>query len=334
MRRIVFAALGILALTGCGNKYVYKQIDNNPDNDWLYEAKVGAFMHFLVDSTNVDLIDKFDVKFLADQLEDAGVKVFELTLGQNSGYYCAPNPVYGEISGYKAGEKTSRRDIPMEMAKELRKRGIDFMLYLPGQAPFWDKQSIDNFGFVPFDRLGSDRDFTEEGVEKWAKVIAWWSQHYGKLVKGWWFDGCRDDMKFAEYASEAYAAAVKSGNPHAIVAFNPGCQPKLIRQTKASDYTAGEVSEGLFEQTAPGRWVDGAQSHILTYLGAWWGGSGYDGCRFSDKEITDWTRKFTSEGGVVIFDVGPNFDEARGPIGRISDCQLAQLKLCVKAAAK
>lgn len=329
---IASVIIGSMVMGGCNSAYTYQQTDNNPDNDWFQEAKVGAFMHFLVDEETADLVDKFDVQFLADQLEEAGVKVFELTLGQNSGYYIAPNPIYDEISGYKPGEKTSKRDIPMEMAKELKKRGIDFMLYLPGQAPFWDKQSIDNFGFVPFDRIGSDRDFTEEGVEKWAKVIAWWSDHYGDLVKGWWFDGCRDDMKFTEEAGTAYATAVKSGNPHAIVAFNPGVEPILRRQTKASDYTAGEVSDNLSSYTTEGRWIDGAQAHILTYLGKWWGGSGYDGCRFSDDELCAWTKRFTSDGGVVIFDVGPNFDESRGPIGRISDCQLRQLKLCVEAA--
>lgn len=337
MKKLFFAALSLLALTigGCSPEYTYEETDNNPDNDWFYEAKVGAFMHFLVDEKTLDLIDKFDVKFLADQLEEAGVKVFELTLGQNSGYYIAPNPVYDEISGYTGdAKKTSDRDIPMEMAKELKKRGIALMLYLPGQAPFWDKQAIDNFGFVPFDRVGWDREFTAEGVEKWAKVIGWWSKHYGSLVKGWWFDGCRDDMKFENYMGDAYAAAVKAGNPHSIVAFNPGCRTTLVRQTRASDYTAGEVSDGLFEQTAPGRWTDGAQSHILTYLGSWWGGNGYDGCRFADEDITAWTKKFTGEGGVVMFDVGPNFDGSRGPIGRISDCQLRQLKLCVESATR
>jgi len=38
-----------------------------------------------------------------------------------------------------------------------------------------------------------------------------------------------------------YAAAAKSGNPKAVVTFNPGVS--LKRWTAAEDYTAGELNE-------------------------------------------------------------------------------------------
>ena len=326
-----YCAIVVLSVSACSPKNgTYREIDNNPDTDWFYEAKIGAFMHFLPDSANFDLVDKFDVVALADQLEDSGVKFFEFTLGQNSGYYNAPNPVYDEISGYKPGEKTAIRDLPMEIGLELKKRGISFMLYLPCQTPNRDPQAIERFGFNKNDPR-SDKNFTETGVYNWAKVIAWWSKHYGDLVKGWWFDGGYTVIGFNWAVGTEYAKAVKSGNPHAIVAFNPGVKKDLIRHCKASDYTAGEIAGDLLNTTTPGRWVEGAQAHVLTYLGDNWGSGSFGTCRFTDEEIASWTRSFTRAGGVVTFDVGPNINEKNGPIGTISDCQFVQLRIAAHA---
>lgn len=317
-------------LAGCTLKSrTFSEVDNNPDTDWFHEAKVGAFMHFLPTAETFDLVNQFDVTALADQLEEAGVKVFELTIGQNSGYYNAPNPVYDEISGYKAGERTSKRDLPMELALELGKRGIALMLYLPCQTPNRDNQAITNFGFNVQDPQ-SDKYFTQEGVANWAKVIAWWSQHYGDLVKGWWFDGGYVWCGFNWAVGEIYNEAVKSGNPRSIVTFNPGVKKDLIRHCRAADYTAGEIADDLLTTTTPGRWVEGAQAHVLTYLGESWGS--YNTARFTDEQIKEWTRTFTQNGGVVMFDVGPNYDASVGPIGSIGKVQLRQLAAAVKAA--
>ncbi len=320
--------LASMAFSCCSSQSTFTECDNNPDTDWFHEAKVGAFMHFLTNADNFDLVEKFDVVYLADQLEKAGVKVFEITLGQNSGYFNAPNPVYDEISGYKAGERTSTRDIPMELAEELKKRGISLMLYLPCQTPNRDEQAIMNFGFNK-DDPGSDKYFTEKGVANWAKVIAWWSQHYGDLVKGWWFDGGYTWCGFNWAVGKAYNEAVKSGNPHSITTFNPGVKKDLIRHCHAADYTAGEIADLLLTTTTPGRWVEGAQAHVLTYIGSSWGRRD---TRFSDDEIAKWTKEFTGDGGVVMFDVGPNYDENAGPIGSISEEQVHQLNIAVKAA--
>ena len=53
------------------------------------------------------------MKELVDQLSKAKVGYFVFTLGQNSGYYNAPNAVYDKLTGYKAGERCSKRDVPM-----------------------------------------------------------------------------------------------------------------------------------------------------------------------------------------------------------------------------
>lgn len=291
----------------------------NPATEWLSKAKVGAFTHFLRDKSNADIINQFDVKELVDQLSKAKVGYFVFTLGQNSGYYNAPNAVYDKLTGYKAGERCSKRDVPMELAKALKKKGIRFMLYLPCQTPNQDLQAVKNIGF-PTEPANTDRKMTKKGTENWAKVIAWWSKHYGTLVSGWWFDGGYQHCQFDSKIAKIYAEAAKSGNKNAIVTFNPGV--KLERATTAEDYTAGEINEPLKEIISD-RWIDGSQAHVLTYMGDTWG---KHNLRFNDSKWIKWVKTFTNKGGAVSIDMGVNYDPAKGPIGQIDDEQIKQLQ--------
>ncbi len=314
------------------------QIDTvlyNPATDWMKEAGVGAFMHFLFWPANIDLVDKFDVDALAGQLSDAGVKYYVLTLVQNTGAFCAPNPVYDSISRYKAGERTALRDLPMELGLKLKEKGIRLMLYLPCQTPNQDIKALTNFGFEDDKGPGRkitvegdhDRFISEEGLANWAKVIAWWSEHYGDLVSGWWFDGGYEWCGFNDAKAQVYAHAVKDHNPSAIVTFNPGWG--FRRWTCAEDYTAGEYPWPVeYPVQVTGRWVNGSQAQILTYLGDNWG---VRNCRFNDDYIIPWVQSIVANGGAVTFDVGPNFNPAEGPIGTMSEDQKAQLKRIVSA---
>src|ERR1700741_782066 len=80
---------------------------------WMKEAKWGVMTHFLADwRAQVDkepasvehwneLIDHFNVEQLADQLKSVGAGYYLITIGQNSGYYLAPNPTYDKLAGIK-----------------------------------------------------------------------------------------------------------------------------------------------------------------------------------------------------------------------------------------
>ena len=100
-----------------------------------------------------------------------------------------------------------------------------------------------------------------------------------------------DEPNFA-----SLAAALKAGNPHAIVAFNPGVKIPVICYTKYEDYTAGEARlqdmPGAI-RTCPGRWLecDGhkAQYQVLSFLGTSW-------CRGERPALPDATRSLTTPG--------------------------------------
>src|SRR5436853_7561374 len=72
--------------------------------DWLPKARWGVMTHYLADwkskdynlEMNVDewnkLIDNFDVEALANQLQSVGASYYQISIGQNSGYFLSPNP--------------------------------------------------------------------------------------------------------------------------------------------------------------------------------------------------------------------------------------------------
>jgi hypothetical protein len=151
-------------------------------------------------------------------------------------------------------------------------------------------------------------------------VIQEWADRYGDKVSGWWFDGGYEHIHFNEAIADRYAAAVRHGNPKAIVTFNPGV--KVIRWTKAEDYTAGELNEPLPVIPAE-RWLQGSQWQALTYLGDTWGRRN---TRFTDEQWVEWARKVAARQGVFTLDLGPNYDPAAGPVGQLAPAQVEQVK--------
>jgi hypothetical protein len=93
-------------------------------------------------------------------------------------------------------------------------------------------------------------------ARNWVKIIREWSNRDGQRICGWWFDGDFEHIRFNEAIAQICASAAKHGNPHALVTFDPGV--KLIRYTKAENYTAGELpsrSSGASERFAECRRV-------------------------------------------------------------------------------
>lgn len=310
-QRLVFLTLFIALLTPGS-----WAADKSPQTDWLKEARIGAFMHFLPgDAEQFAKVKDFDVESLAKQLQGMGAKYFVFTLGQNSGWFNAPNATYDRITGYQPGERCATRDLPLELYRALHPKGIRLMLYLPCQTPNGDTRAQKAFG-LPQGAKDQPVDLTF--AKQWAAVIHEWSARYGEKVSGWWFDGGYAHIRFNEEIASLYADAVKRGNAKAIVTFNPGVA--LKRHTQAEDYTAGELNDP-FDVVPASRWVDGSQWHALTFLGSTWG---QRNVRQPTERWRAWFRKVTAQGGVVTLDMGPNWDSKLGAIGAFDPAQVRQ----------
>jgi hypothetical protein len=302
-------------------------VPNNPAADWLKDARFGVFMHFLPGDDNaLAQVARFDVEAIARQLHEAGAGYFIITLGQNSGYYISPNATYDKICGYRAGQRCSTRDLPLDLYPALKRKGIRLILYLPCQTPFQDHHAQKAFGLP---QGSKDQPLDMNFAKKWATVIQEWSDRYGKKVLGWWFDGAYQPIRFDEAIGQIYADAVRHGNSKAIVAFNPGVARgnQLKYYSHVDDYTAGELDDP-FNVLPVSRRVDGLQWHALTYLGSSWA---QRDTRFPTKRWVKWVKAVVGRGGVVTLDLGPNWDPKNGPIGALDKTQLKQVK-AVKAA--
>lgn len=300
--------------------------------EWFEQAKWGVFAHYLAipasatGGQNISVedwnkqVDGFDVKGLAEQLEQCGAKYFFITLGQNSGFYISPNAVYDKLVG-RSPSRCSRRDVVMELAEELTARGVRLMVYLPSHAPACDRTAVEGLDCTPLwdaskwqlkpgtymvrnpevidDRLSAFQ-------RNWEAVIREWSLRWADKVHGWWFDGCYYMDRMYKHDDEpnfkSFAMAARVGNANSIVAFNPGVKLPVVSVTEYEDYTAGEVNRGLPVEyiNAPLRKTAGKALHILTFLGEAWGRGKL---RFTAEFALEYTRHINTAGGVVTWDV-------------------------------
>jgi len=82
-----------------------------------------VFTHYLTDKDTTAeewnrQVDEFEVTGLANQLESIGARYYFITLGQNSGHYCAPNATYDGLVGGDPS-KCSERDLIGELHQVL-----------------------------------------------------------------------------------------------------------------------------------------------------------------------------------------------------------------------
>jgi len=286
------------------------------DTTWFMNCRWGLFAHYLADfASNLQpialpvsdwnrRIDRFDVDGLAQQLADANVPYLTITLGQNSGYYISPNRTYDEIVGVHPS-RCSQRDVIADLARALSPRGIRLMVYLPGGAPANDA--------VAKARLEGESDERLTVLQRhWEAVAREWSLRWGTSVSGWWIDGPYNAAAYQHPDAPNYrsfAEALKAGNPDSLVAFNNGLRMPLYSMTEFEDYTPGEVDKDL--PVAPGyapnyshlenysRFLNGAQLHVLTFMGKWWGQAPV---RFPDELTIGYTKYINRLGGVISWD--------------------------------
>jgi hypothetical protein len=278
---------------------------------WMPKARWGVMTHYLADwqarthnlTMSVEqwnrMVDGFDAEGIAKQLQAAGARYYQISIGQNSGYYLAPNATYDRLTGISPS-KCSRRDLVADLYEALNKRGIKLMVYLPSGAPAQDKAAAAALGWT------NGPNPNKEFQGKWEQVIREWSERWGKKVSGWWFDGCY--FPNSMYRSPeppnfaSFAAAARAGNPDAIVAFNPGVVYRMLSMTPYEDFTAGEIDKPdlvTIRRAVNGK-VDGVQIHMLSYLGRTWG---MGEPRFTVEQIVAYTKKVLDAGGAVTWDV-------------------------------
>ncbi len=277
-------------------------------SDWISKAGYGLMAHYEIFGADKispkeynRRVNSFNVDSFVKQAKESGAGYIVLTLGQNSGYYCAPNGTYDKLLGIEPGQKTATRDLPLELGKALQKKDIRLVLYLPSRAPQRDRKAMSALGDTP-----QNKPAPQVFIKNWSDICREWSERYGKLVSGWWFDGYYVPAGWANLQAEhnwkTWAEAVRAGNPDAELAFNRGARARVafIRLNGAQTYTAGEANHiGATPKTCPP--PEGMEWQLLTYLGRTWGKGTKP--RYGADRLIPYLDKVNALGGSVTFDV-------------------------------
>ena len=276
-------------------------------------------------------VDAFDLDGFLTDFESTAADFLMFTIGQNTGYYASPNTTLDSLAG---PGHCSRRDLVMEIARGVRSLGKRLILYLPGEVnrPVSVHKA---FAWNPGDQTEFQRRYTA--------FIAEYSQRFGDLVDGWWFDGCYDWPEFPNKDRDwaLWTAAARAGNADAPVAFNDGCyycgfvKPPYPEQ----DYLSGECwdiddgrivvghEENVSSLLPTGRYVDGTrcQFHLqipIDLEGLWYHEQigPMAGPRYTDAQLFPLLHRTLDVGGLVTLNAGIYQN------GRINPPTLRQLR--------
>jgi len=208
--------------------------------EWMSKGTFGVMTHYLIapeGTTDAEktanfnkTIDDFDIKLYMKQFDQAKADWLIFTIGQNTGYWNSSNKIIDSV----LPGRTPKRDLVLEIAKAVKKRGKHFIAYIPGDTSYVN----DGSGYY----------------NTWEKVLRDYSLKLGKNCDGWWIDGCNPDQ-LRGINGENWARAMRAGNPNSAVTLSMGpyIQGNLKNLSNVNDYFAGEVHhvENAFIRTDP-----------------------------------------------------------------------------------
>jgi hypothetical protein len=254
----------------------------------------GVMVHYLPDKQSINEIKRFDVEAFASTLADMRASHLILTLGQNNGQYIAPNAALEVLCPGSAANR-SPRDLPMEIGQALRKRGISLILYLPFRAPQADPALMDCLGDVSEQEPPPARF-----IAAWSSVIRDWSERYGSLVSGWWFDGTYNTKGITPAGWEMLCSAARTGAANRWLAFNAGegAERFSAKSAPCQNLMAGEYMQPPAHLTAP---PSELALHVLTPLSASWGREAP--ARFTAAQLRSWISEAAAVRGLFTLDM-------------------------------
>ena len=369
--RLIVLNVILLLILSCNTKSIFDKSENEeeskvtqlPRSHWM-EGKYGLMVHWLAPgplpqsgAQIKDLnkaVDAFNLEAFMADFDQTGAEWLIFTIGQNSGNYASPNITIDSLAGKG---HTSNRDLVLEIAQAIKKRGKRFIAYLPCEIRANESM---HKGFAWNTQSGTDQ---AKFQQLYLKVIREWAIRFGKNLDGWWFDGCYTWEAFPnKYMKwEEWYNAARAGNPDAALAFNDGSY--LVSSIKPivpeHDFLSGEQlviidgklrlglkKEGYKLYLPETAYVEGTTclNHTLLPIDAYWSrGSGIcpdwgnfpfkaiytstpDGMEppaYSDDQLQQFVKNYTLIGGAVTLNVGI-FQE--GHIGKMTLTQLTKLK--------
>ena len=151
-------------------------------------------------------------------------------------------------------------------------------------------------------------------MQKYMMFVKEYSDKFGRLADGWWFDGCYNaaeksflrtrEWDNTRFERDLWFAAVRSGNPEAAISMCPGANSmKYVFDTE--DFLAGEVDFGKYP---PEELPAGMQPHALFWLDCSWGHWDAPGeivpPKVSEDELYEYIVACKMRGAAVTINIG------------------------------
>ena len=317
------------------------------DSAWMLKAKYGIFLHYqyrillgysiktkpqFPDPSQMNagewnrFVDGFDVNGFATQMAEAKVGWVIFCLDDHYfAWPCAPNQNFSQFTGYAPGEKCSRRDLILDLANALNRKGVKLICYFAGLNGYMKEPKVlAGLGDQGRGEFNDKSPPSAECRERRLAILKEYADRFGPRIAGWWFDG----MEANTYKDEPHSwwdlnSIVHSANPHAVIAFSFGANEQECLCKGIDDYTGGDTwSRQDLKRLTPEALPP--QNDILwhgkIYCGNVYHGQG-DGNQFNDQELIDWIDTCHKQGGVCTLDWP--FDPKTG---LLKDFAFAQLK--------
>ncbi|MBN2293268.1 MAG: hypothetical protein JXM70_12630 [Pirellulales bacterium] len=310
----------------------FKISDKRPDGTpnraaWMARGRHGIMVHYLIaprgktpaeKTTDLNrIVDKFDVEYFLKQFDRTKADWLIITLGQTTGYFCAPNDYLDKL----APGHTPNRDLVRQIGDGLRKRNKRLILYLASDSSH-DPVYRDVF-----------KHGTPQGRDHYLEFIRSYARRYGDLVNGWWFDGC---AKSPDKEWHRWMGAARAGNPDAVLAFSGAefcCGGPINPLCPLEDYHAGEihlledskirrdflppggdiiVKDGKLRKRGQeartylpdGQFIDNVQWHCLLPIDLTFNPAVPNQfCHYYDYELFDFVDRVKSVGGAITINV-------------------------------
>ncbi len=232
-----------------------------------------------------------------------------------------PNKAFSDYTGYAPGQRCSRRDLILDLARALNAKGVRLICYFAGlNGTMKDRQTYEGLA----DDGNAQTAPSAASRARRLEVLREYADRYGDKIAGWWFDG----MEFNSYAEkphdwDAINTIVRRANPRAVIAFSFGSNEQACLRKDIDNFTGGDTwSKQDLLRLVPDRLP--AQGGILwhgkIYCGNVYHGLG-DANQFRDEELITWIKTCNRQGGVCTLDWP--FDPRTG---LLKDFGAAQLK--------
>jgi len=235
------------------------------DASWMIDGKYGIFVHwsalsrgFTGNEPRADWFQKsvemFDVHVFADAIERTGAAWITFTATHQGFYWPGPNAALDKI----VSGRTAERDLLGEIINELDRRGIRTLFYLHTGYNGYDPH-------VWREVVGAKDPDTKRFSDNIEAILRDCSLRYGEKLMGFgYMDGALSWDYPLNPSWEAWARAIKAGNPNAVVGFSSNRGPTV------SPFSELAVTDGGSELRQPDPQIIGPGRQLGDVTPAWW----------------------------------------------------------------